>query len=232
MPSASPSRRQVLAPVGAEDRVRDGRGGRVAVAVVDEHGHVVGGEHLERGGPGRLGEPVGVAADEQRSVVPLLAAVVADRLGGGQDVGLVERGLQAGAAVAAGAERDLLVDVLGVRHPGVVGGDEVGDVDEVAGLGRAGRRAVLRLIGLAGTSWPLASTVSPSSTTKPRARSSSSRHRSRARRDHDVLVDDRVAHDCPGAHPDPGQQHRVGHLGPGLDAAGRREHRLAHRAAR
>ena len=46
---------------------------RVAVAVVDQHGHVVGGQHLERGRPRRLGQPVGVAADEQRAVVALLA---------------------------------------------------------------------------------------------------------------------------------------------------------------
>ncbi len=42
---------------------------------------------------------------------------------------------QAAAAVPAGAEGDLLVDVLGVGHPGVVGGDEMRDVDEVARLG-------------------------------------------------------------------------------------------------
>ena len=47
---------RVLAAVGAQDRVRHRRGRRVAVAVVDEHGHVVGGEHLQRGGPGRLRE--------------------------------------------------------------------------------------------------------------------------------------------------------------------------------
>ena len=35
----------------------------------------------------------------------------------------------------AGAEGDLLVDVVGVRHPGVVGRDQVGDVDQVTGLG-------------------------------------------------------------------------------------------------
>ena len=56
--------------------------GREAVAVVDEHRDVVGDEHLERGGPGGLGEGVGVATDEQRAVVALLRAVVADRLRG------------------------------------------------------------------------------------------------------------------------------------------------------
>ena len=128
------------AAVGAQDRVGDRRRRRVAVAVVDQHRHVVGGQHLQRRRPRRLGEAVGVAAEEQRAVVALLAAVVADRLRGGEDVGLVERRAQAAAAVPAGAERDLLVDVVGVGHPGVVGRDQVGDVDEVGGL----RRGVLR----------------------------------------------------------------------------------------
>ena len=143
--------------------------GRVAVAVVDEHGHVVGDEHLERGGPRRLGEPVGVAADEQRPVVPLLAAVVADRLRRRQDVGLVERGLQARAAVPAGAERDLLVDVLGVRDAGVVGGDEVRRRRR-GHSGSAGCRPVLSgsvVHGLAGPPgpWP-----APSARPRPRSR--------------------------------------------------------------
>ena len=79
---------------------------------------------------------MGVAADEQRAVVPLVAAVVADRLRRREDVRLVERRLQRRAAVAAGAERDLLVDVVGVGLAGVVGGDEVRDVDEIRRLGR------------------------------------------------------------------------------------------------
>ena len=87
---------------------------------------------------------MGVAADEQRAVVPLLRAVVADRLRGREDVRLVERGLQAGAAVPAGAERDLLVDVVRVGDPGVVRRDEVRDVDQVAGLGGLSRAGLSR----------------------------------------------------------------------------------------
>jgi hypothetical protein len=59
---------------------------------VDEDRHVVGGEHLEGRGPRRLGEGVGVPAEEERAVEALLAPVVHDRLGGGEDVVLVERG--------------------------------------------------------------------------------------------------------------------------------------------
>ncbi len=132
MPSASP---EVLPAVGAQDRVRDRRRRGVPVAVVDQHRHVVGRQHLDRGGPGRLREPVGVAAEEQRAVVPLLLAVVADRLGGREDVRLVERRTQRGAAMAAGAEGHLLVHVVGVGDARVVGRHQVGDVDQVPGLG-------------------------------------------------------------------------------------------------
>ena len=62
------------AAVGAQDGVRHGRRRRVAVGGVDEHGDVVGGEHLERARPRRLGQGVGVAAEEQRAVDALRAA--------------------------------------------------------------------------------------------------------------------------------------------------------------
>ena len=60
---------------------------------------VVRGQHLQGGGPGGLGEPVRVAAHEQRARDALLAPVVDDRLGRRDDVCLGERTGQAGAAV-------------------------------------------------------------------------------------------------------------------------------------
>ena len=125
-----------LALVRAQDRVRDRRSGGVAVVVVDEHGDVVGGEHLQRRRPSRLGQGMRVASDEQRPVEAAPAPVVDDGLGGGQDVVLVEGGPQARAAMSGRAEGDLLVDVVGVGLLGVVERDEVGDVDEVGRLGR------------------------------------------------------------------------------------------------
>ena len=104
-----------LAPVGDEDRVRHRRSRRVAVGRVDEHGDVVGDEHLEGRGPRRLGQPVGVATEEERPVEALRLPVVDDRLRRREDVVLVERRVERGAAVARGAEGDLLVDVVGVR---------------------------------------------------------------------------------------------------------------------
>ncbi len=128
-----PLRREVLAPVGREDRVRD-RGGRgVAVAGVDEDGDTAGDEDLEGGGPRRLGEGVRVAAEEERAVDAGRAAVVDDCLGRREDVRLVEGPGERGAPVPARAEGDLLVDVVGVGLDRVVGGDDVADVDEVLG---------------------------------------------------------------------------------------------------
>ena len=115
--------------------MRDGGRRRVAVPVVDEHLDAVADEHLERRPPGRFGETVGVAADEERTVEPLVRAVVADGLCRGEDVVLVERRPQAGAAVTGGAEGDLLVGVLDVRVAVVVGAHEGIDVDEVLGQG-------------------------------------------------------------------------------------------------
>ena len=87
---------------------------------------------------------MGVAAQEQRSVVPLFLAVVADGLGGGHDVCLVERVVEAAAAVTGGAEHHPLGGVGRVRLTGVVGGDQVRHVDEIArkghGAGPLGRR--------------------------------------------------------------------------------------------
>ena len=121
--------------VGADDRVADRGSGREPVAVVDQHGHVVGDQHLERRGPGRLGEGVGVAPDEERAVVALLRAVVADRLGRRGDVDLVEGRVERRAAVPARAEGDLLRDVVGVGLEVEVGRDQVGDVHQVLGAG-------------------------------------------------------------------------------------------------
>ena len=77
--------------VVTQDRVGHRRCRGPAVPVVDEHRHVVGGEDLQSRRPGRLGEAVGVAAQEQRTGDAGRAAVLADRLAGCRDVVLVER---------------------------------------------------------------------------------------------------------------------------------------------
>ena len=112
--------------------MRHGGGGCVAPSVIHQKGHVVGREDLDRRDPGRLGEPVGVAAQEQWTVVALCFAVVADRLGGRHNVSFVERVAQAAAAVSRRPEGHSLLRVGGVGNARVVRRYEMGDIDEVA----------------------------------------------------------------------------------------------------
>ena len=126
----------VAAAVERQDRVADRRRRGVPVGRIDHRHNVIGGQHLQRRHPGGLGQPVRVAADEQRAGGALRGAVLDDRLGGRQDVVLVERAVQARAPVPRRAERHLLVDVVGIGQHGVVVGDEVGQVDQVFGLRR------------------------------------------------------------------------------------------------
>ena len=113
---------------------------------------------------------MGITAEEQRSVRALLAAVLTDRLRRGGDVVLVERAAEARTAVTGRAEGHALVGQRGIRVLGEIGGHEVWDVDEIAGLGglagawithtahhcrriafpgHAGRRLLLRVAPLA-----------------------------------------------------------------------------------
>ena len=79
---------------------------------------------------------MGVTADEERARGPLRGTVFDDGLGGRQDVRLVERTVQARTPVARRAERHLLGDVVGVGLHSVIGGDEMGKIDQVFGLRR------------------------------------------------------------------------------------------------
>ena len=126
----------VAAAVERQDRVADGGRRRVAVGRVDHRHDVVGGQHLQRRHPRRFGQRVGVAADEQRAGRALRLPVLRDGLRGGQDVRLVERGVQARPTMPGGPEGHLLVDVVRVGFDGVVGGDHLGHVDEIFGLRR------------------------------------------------------------------------------------------------
>ncbi len=131
---------EVFARVVGEDGVREGGCGGVAVgggrsllgaaACVDAGFHVVGGQDFKRGAEGGFREAVGVHGEEERAGVALAGAVLDDGLGDGEDVVLVEGGVEGGAAVAAGAEADFLVGVAGVGVQGVVGGQEAREVDE------------------------------------------------------------------------------------------------------
>jgi hypothetical protein len=73
-----------------EDRLRDDRGGRVALAAVEHHVDPVGGQHLQSAPSGRFGEGVRVPAQEEWAVDAVRASIQANGLGDGEDVGLVE----------------------------------------------------------------------------------------------------------------------------------------------
>src|SRR6185437_14975678 len=95
-----------------------------------------------------LGERVGVGPEVQRPVDAVARPVVADRLGGREDVVLVERRGKRGPAVPGSAERHALPDLGWIGVHRVVSGNQLGDVDEVTrgrGLSRAriGHTAIL-----------------------------------------------------------------------------------------
>ena len=122
--------------VERDDRARQRRRRRVLPVGLDARVDAVRGQHLQRRAQrGRRGG-VRVRAQEQRPGDAGARAVLADRLRDRQDVGLVERAVLGGAAVAAGAEGDLLARVVGVGAAVVVGGDQAVDVDQ--DLGRRG----------------------------------------------------------------------------------------------
>ena len=130
MPSAS--RCRALA-VRLQDGVRDGGGRGVAVA---ESSITVTPLAASTSSAVAVAGPDSAcvsAPEEQRPVGALSAPVFADGLGDRQDVVLVEGGVQARAAVPGGPEGHPLVEVAGVGRLGVVGGDQVGDVDQVGG---------------------------------------------------------------------------------------------------
>src|SRR5215468_2515411 len=76
---------------------------------------------------------MGVDAEVERPVDAARAPVFADRLGGGGDVVLVERGGERRPAMPGGTERHPLGGLARVGVYREVGGDQLRDVDEVAG---------------------------------------------------------------------------------------------------
>src|SRR5438270_10842678 len=101
--------------------------------LVDGGFDVVGGEGLEGGDEGGLGEGVGVFGEKEGAGGVLAGAVLDDGLRDGGDVVIVEGGGKGTAAMAGGAEGYALGGFGGLRMEGVIGSDEAGDVDEVFG---------------------------------------------------------------------------------------------------
>ena len=90
----------LVASVPLEDGVgHAGRGGE-GLVLGDAGLDMVGCQYLQGGAVGRLGQGVGVEADEERALEAFFGAVFADRLGDGRDVVLVEGPPDGASAVA------------------------------------------------------------------------------------------------------------------------------------
>src|SRR5690606_708552 len=85
-------------------------------------------------------------AEEQRARCALLGAIFDDGLGGREDVGFVERTVEARAAMAGRTESHLLRSILGIRLHGVVGGDKVCEIFEIRRGGRLSRSFVRHVL--------------------------------------------------------------------------------------
>ena len=90
----------------------------------------------------RLGQRMGVDADEERTGQPLLSPVVADRLRGREDMALVEGVLERGAAMARGAERHPLRGIRHIRLVGEIGRHEPRNVGERVRRSQLARRGM------------------------------------------------------------------------------------------
>ena len=126
----------VAAAVERQDRVADRRRRRVAVGRIDHRHNVIGGQHLQRRRPGRLGQRVGVPADEQRPVVPCAARYSAMACVVARMCASLNARVQAGAAVPRRAEHHLLLEVVRIGLDRVVRRHHMGHIDEVFGLRR------------------------------------------------------------------------------------------------
>lgn len=114
-----------------DDGVGDRRGRGEAVAAVDEDVDSVRDQHLHCRSPRRLGQPVGVAGEEQGPLYPLKGPLVDHCLGDRQDMALVECGVQAGASVTGGAERDALGGPVHLGLEASVGPQERVEINEI-----------------------------------------------------------------------------------------------------
>ena len=130
--------------VVAQDRMRDDGGRRVAAARVDHDVDAVRGKYLHRAGQRRLGQRMGIDADEQRPGQSGFAAVIADRLRRRQDVVFVEGIFQRRAAVTRCAEGNALGGIGRIGLGGKIRRHQSRHVDE---SGRIDRFACGRIGG-------------------------------------------------------------------------------------
>src|SRR5262249_16522639 len=91
-----------------ENRVRDYRRRSVTVVSVDHHVDAIRCQHLQGAGKRGLRKSVGIEADVERPVNALLLAIKANRLRDSENVRLVERVIERGAAMTGSSKHDAL----------------------------------------------------------------------------------------------------------------------------
>ncbi len=91
-----------------ENRVRDYRGRRVTLVSIDHHVDAIRCQHLQSAGKSGLRKRMRIDADVERSVDALLLTIEANRLRDRENVRLIERVIERGAAMPGSAEHDPL----------------------------------------------------------------------------------------------------------------------------
>ena len=91
-----------------ENCVRDDRGGSVTIVSIDHHLDAIRRQHLQSAGKSGLRKRVRIDADVERSVDALLLAVKANRLRDCENVRLIERVIERGAAMPGSSKHDPL----------------------------------------------------------------------------------------------------------------------------
>ncbi len=103
---------------------------RESVLALDDRLDTVRCQHLERRVLRHRGQRMRVLAHVERTVDGVRAAVVADRLGDGEDVGRGEAAVERRAAMSARAELHTLARIRGIRPAAQEFALELGDVDQ------------------------------------------------------------------------------------------------------
>ena len=119
-----------------ENCVRDDRSRSVAIVSIDHHVDAIGRQHFQSAGKSGLRKRVRIDADVERSVDALLLAIEANRLRDCEDVRLVERVIERGAAMPGSSKHDALCGHRWIGLPRVIRGHQPGHVDQQRWVGR------------------------------------------------------------------------------------------------
>ena len=116
--------------IAGKDGVREDRRRGVAEVLVDHDLDVVGGEDLERGREGWLGEGMGIAREKEWTQCVFGSPVFDDGLGDGGDVVVIECRRERAAAMAGGPETDALSGNLRFGMERIVRSDQAWHIDK------------------------------------------------------------------------------------------------------